>query len=120
MYWLGSRIVFRVSTAHLLEKHFKLCQRTFVKYATSFNNLIILKHGSGCPTSFDYTSEMVIDESLSGPSNMMTASCGKLLSKDAELTASRRKIAQQQFQVPHRSTIFLLGKRLMSNLVLAN
>ena len=38
-YWLGSRIVFKVSCASNLEKRFKLCQRTLVKYATSFDLL---------------------------------------------------------------------------------
>ena len=33
-----------------------------------------------------------------------------LISKEVELTASRRNVAQQQFQVPHRSTKFILGK----------
>ena len=61
------------------------------------------------------TRAKAVIEAPSGPINITTASNGKLLSTEAELTASRRNIAQQQFQVPHRSTKFLLGKQLEVN-----
>ena len=35
-YWLGNRIVFKVFSANMLEKRFKVCQRTLVKYYISF------------------------------------------------------------------------------------
>ena len=104
-----------MSCASNLEKHFKLCQRTLVKYATSFKNSIFLKPGRGRPTSFDDQSIMAIVEALSGPMNVTTANYGKLLDSEAKLTASRRNVAQQQFQTPHRSTKFLLGRQLHVN-----
>ena len=111
-YWLGSGIVFKVSSVNKLEKRFKLCQIILVKYETSFKISIILKPDRGRPTSFDDWSNMAIDEALSGPINMTTANYGMLLDRGAKLTASRRNVAQQQFQAPHRSTKFLLGTQL--------
>ena len=52
---------------------------------------------------------------LSGPINVTTANYGKLLDSEAKLTASRCNVAQQQFQTPHRSTKFLLGRQLHVN-----
>ena len=49
-YWVGSPIVFKVSTAIMLKMRFKLCQRTLVEYATSCKNSIFLKRGCGRPT----------------------------------------------------------------------
>ena len=62
---------------------------------------------------------MVIVEALSGPVNMAIASYGNYLNKEAGLTVSRHNVAQQQFQVPHRSTKLFLASSLWSILVLA-
>ena len=93
----------------MLEKHFKLCRRKLVKYATSFKNTIFLKPNRGCATSFDDTSKKVIVEMLSGLINTTTASNGMLLNTGAESTASRHNV------VPHRSTKFHFGKQLDVN-----
>ena len=45
----------------MLEKSFKLCQRTLVKYANSFKILNFLKPGRGRPTPFDDKSKMRIN-----------------------------------------------------------
>ena len=58
---------------------------------------------------------MAIVEALSGPINMTTANYVMLLDSEAKLTASRRNVAQQQFQTPYRSTKFLLGRQLQVN-----
>ena len=79
----------------MLEKRFQLCQRTLVKYATSFKNSIFLKPDHGRPTFFDDKSKMAIAEALSRPIHITTANYGKLLDRVAELTVSRSLTMQR-------------------------
>ena len=87
------------------------CAREHLLSTQPLLKLDLLKN----PISFNDKSKIAIVEALSGSINMTTASYGKLLDREAELTASRRNVAQQQFQVPHRSTKFLLDWQLQVN-----
>ena len=104
-------------------RKYRLASKSVSNYASEhwssmqphFKNSIFLKPGRGRPTSFDDQSKMAIVEALSGPMNVTTVNYGKLLDSEVKLTASRSNVAQQQFQTPHRSTKFLLGRQLHVN-----
>ena len=63
-YWLGSRIVYRVSTA-AMSKRFSLSAATFKNYAHAFKYGIMLHDKTGCPPTFDKISQESIKEVMS-------------------------------------------------------
>ena len=111
-YWLGSRIVYQVSTAANLSKRFSLSEATFKKYAHAFKYGIMLHDKNGCPPTFDKVSQDSIKDITSRALSINAPEYLSHLRKEAELTATRRNKPIQAHTIPSRTTIWRAEKNL--------
>ena len=94
-YWLGTRIVYRVSTAANLSKRFSLSAATIKNYAHVFIYGIMLHDKTGCSPTFDKISQESIKEVASKALSVNTPEYLSYLRKEAELSATRRGKSNQ-------------------------
>jgi hypothetical protein len=111
-FWLGSRIVFDVSTAANLSNRFILGERCMRKYAKAFLNGTILHECDGRPNTFDCISAQVLISKTDKKLKLETPEFTKLLNEEAQATAQRHGKQYYDITAPCRQTLWRQEKRL--------